>query len=85
MGNNRPVDTKDWVAFLIANGCKYKRTKASHFHYKCPGCIRTITFRENEKQIPPLHLKTNLQTMGKTLNDLYSWIEANKGFKKRKK
>ena len=45
MGNNRPVKTKDWVAFLEANKCNYIRTKASHDHYKCPGCFRTITHR----------------------------------------
>jgi len=75
MGNYRPVDTKVWVAFLLANGCRYIRTKASHDHYKCPGCFRTITHRENEKQIPPMHLMTNLKTMGKSLKDLYDWIE----------
>ena len=46
MGNNRPVKTKNWVRFLIAHNCKYLRTKASHDHYKCPNCWRTITHRE---------------------------------------
>ena len=77
MGNNRPVDTKIWIAFLLAHGCKYDRTRSSHDHYKCPGCFRTITHREKDKQIPPMHLYTNLKTMGKTLKDLYTWIEAN--------
>jgi predicted RNA binding protein YcfA (HicA-like mRNA interferase family) len=77
MGNNRPVKTKDWIAFLLANGCKYIRTSASHDHYKCPNCFRTITHREKDKEIPALHLKTNLATMGKSLQELYSWIEKN--------
>ena len=77
MGNNRPVKTKDWIAFLLANGCKYIRTTASHDHYKCPNCFRTITHREKDKEIPALHLKTNLATMGKSLQELYSWIEKN--------
>lgn len=77
MGNNRPVKTKDWIAFLEGHNCKYIRTRASHDHYKCPNCIRTITHREKDKEIPALHAKTNLQTMGKTLQDLYEWIDKN--------
>lgn len=77
MGNNRPVKTKNWIKFLLAHNCIYKRTTASHVHYKCPNCFRTITFRELDKEIPSLHLRINLQTMGKTLEYLYSWIEEN--------
>lgn len=77
MGNNRPVKTIDWVAFLKAHNCRYLRTEASHDHYKCPNCLRTITHREKDKDIPALHCKTNLKTMGKTLKDLYEWIEKN--------
>lgn len=78
MGNNRPVKTKDWIAFLEAQGCKYIRTTASHSHYKCPKCLRTITHREKDKEIPALHLRTNLATLGKKLSDLYEWIEQNR-------
>lgn len=77
MGNNRPVKTKDWLAFLDAHECKYKGTKGSHDHYRCPGCFRTITHREKDKEIPAMHLKTNLATMGMKLQDLYDWIEKN--------
>lgn len=78
MGNNRPVKTSDWVAFLDSLGCKYLRTKASHDHYKCPNCLRTITHREKDKEIPALHLRMNLQTMGMSLKDLYDWIDKNR-------
>lgn len=77
MGNNRPIKTKCWIAFLIANGCEYIRTKASHDHYKCPCSLRTITHREKDKEVPALHLKTNLTTMGKTLQELYEWVDKN--------
>lgn len=77
MGNNRPVKTKDFVAFLKANNCTYLRTTASHDHYKCPNCWRTITIREKDKEIPAMHIKTNVRTMGKTLEDVYIWIEKN--------
>ncbi len=78
MGNNRPVKTKDWVAYLKFLGCTYIRTTASHDHYRCPKCIRTITHREKDKEIPALHLRTNLATLGKKLSDLYEWIENNR-------
>lgn len=77
MGNNRPVKTKCWEAFLEAHNCKFQRTKASHDHWKCPGCFRTITHRGAEKEIPALHLSTNLKTMGKTMEYFYKWIEEN--------
>jgi predicted RNA binding protein YcfA (HicA-like mRNA interferase family) len=77
MGNNRPVKTKDWISFLKFHGCRHIRTTASHDHYKCPNCFRTITHREKDKEIPAMHAKTNLATMGKTLQELYTWIEEN--------
>lgn len=77
MGNNRPVKTKDWVAFLHHLGCKYLRTKSSHDHYKCPNCFRTITHREKDKEIPFLHIKTNMSTLNKPVEEVYKWIEEN--------
>mgnify|MGYP003678491722 CR=1 FL=1 len=77
MGNNRPVKTKDWERFLKAHKCRYLRTKASHAHYKCPNCWRTITHRPADKDIPPTHLRSNLKTMGLNLKYLYDWIEKN--------
>lgn len=78
MGNNRPVKTKDWRRFLLAHGCEKKRHKStSHEHWKCPNCFRTITFRSQYKEIPALHIKTNLSSLGKTLSELYNWIEKN--------
>ena len=78
MGNNRPIKTKDWVAFLLAHDCKYLRARASHDHYKCKGCFRTITHREKDDEIPLLHLKTNLKSMGLTIQDLHDWIKNNR-------
>lgn len=78
MGNNRPVKTSDWEAFLKFLGCRHIRTKASHDHYKCPNCFRTITHRGKDKDIPAFHLKTNLTTLSLTLDYLYKWIEENR-------
>jgi ribosomal protein L37AE/L43A len=78
LGNNRPIKIKDWVKFLEAHNCKKKRhNKTSHEHWKCPNCFRTITFRSQYKEIPAMHLKTNLTTMGYDLQYLYKWLENN--------
>lgn len=77
MGNNRPIKTKCWIAYLVFKKCVYKRTKASHVHYKCPKCFRTITFRKKDKEIPPLHIQTNLRTLGITMKEFYEWAENN--------
>jgi len=79
LGNNKPVKTKDWIRFLVYKNCVKKRHKGtSHEHWKCPNCFRTIVFRTKDKEIPPLHLKTNLESLGMTLKDLYNWIERKK-------
>ncbi len=77
MGNNRPVKTKCWIKFLEENNCYKLRTTASHDLWKCSNCIRTITFREKDKEIPAMHLRTNLKTMSKTLEELYKWVDEN--------
>ncbi|TLV03357.1 type II toxin-antitoxin system HicA family toxin [Dyadobacter luticola] len=78
MGNNRPVKTKDWIRFLEAHGCmKSRHQDGSHEKWKCPGCFRTITFRHSEKEIPALHIRTNLDSMKLSIEYLYKWIEEN--------
>ena len=60
MGNNRPVKTKDWVAFLLAHDCKYQRTKASHVHYN-KKCLKKKTKKKKK-------IKFFLLTKNKSLN-----------------
>lgn len=76
MGNFRPLALKCWTRFLAYMGYEYDRTKASHEHWKKPG-YRTVTFWGNEKQVPPLHLKTCCTSMGCSLEDLYAWADKN--------
>lgn len=84
MGNNRPVKKKYWIRFLIAHGCEEQKRKTgtSHVFWKCPNCIRTIVFRNQNKEIPFIHLKTNLDTMGYDLNYLYDWLDGKNPSKK---
>lgn len=73
----KPVKTKCFIKFLESKGCKYQRTKASHFHYKCPKCFRTITIREALKDVPGFHIHSNCKTLGIDMKDVYEWIDEN--------
>jgi transposase-like protein len=78
LGNNRPIKKKDWINFLKSHDCHEKRHKGtSHVHWKCPNCFRTITFRNGYKEIPAMHLKSNLKSMGYNLKYLYDWLKKN--------
>lgn len=77
MGNFRPLPTRCFVAFLLLNGFTYNRTTASHDVYTRKGTFRSVIIREKDKDIPALHLKTNCQTIGCTLDVLYNWAETN--------
>lgn len=74
---NNPVKTKCWEKFLTHSGCIYKRTTASHHHWKCAGCRRTITFQGAEKEIPRFHILTNLRTMNVSNDAFNDWAAEN--------
>lgn len=76
MGNFRPLPTKCWEAFLTHCGYKLNRIAASHHQWTKNGS-RTISVWGNEKEIPPLHLKTSCRTIGCTLEKLYEWANEN--------
>lgn len=76
MGDFRPIKTKYFIKFLRQNGCYRTGTKSggSHTYWKKAGLTRRITIREADKEIPPLHIKTNLQTLGLKFEDLEKFI-----------
>jgi len=76
MGNFRPLDTTCWEKFLASLGFTPVRVKGSHFQWKKKG-FRPIPVWGNEKQIPPLHLKTGCSTIGMPMKDLYEWAKEN--------
>lgn len=77
MSNDRPVPTKCWENYLKFNNCYYKSTEASHDKWCCKGCIRSIIFRGNEKEIPFAHIKTNLVTMNISRDVFWKWVKEN--------
>ena len=76
MSNFRPLKTSCWEKFLTSRGFQQNRIKGSRFQWTKPG-KRTIAVWGDEKQIPPLHLKTSCKSIGCTLQELYQWAEEN--------
>lgn len=80
MGGFRPVKTKHFIKFLKVNGCyRLKATSGgSHSYWKRPGLTRRITIREADKEIPPFHIKTNLETLNLKFEDLEAFLDKKK-------
>lgn len=73
----KPIPVSCWRNFLISKGCTYARDKASHEHWKCPNCLRTITFWGSKKEVPGFHIETNLRTMGIPNEEFMQWVNQN--------
>jgi predicted RNA binding protein YcfA (HicA-like mRNA interferase family) len=80
MGDFRPIKTKSFIKFLELHNCYRVGSKSggSHFYWKKPGLTRRITIREADKEIPPLHIKTNLETLGLKFQDLEDYLYKKK-------
>ena len=73
-----PVPTKKWIRFLKINGVVFKRMgKGDHEIWdKIDGSLsRPITFISAEKEIPPMHIRTNLKTLGIDYKDFLKIIK----------
>lgn len=62
----KPVDTRKFKKWLLSKGLKHIRTEASHeiWDYPNDSLLQPVVFRGSKKEIPPLHIKTNLRTLG---------------------
>jgi len=80
MGDFRPIKTKLFIKFLLLHSCYRVNSKSggSHSYWKRPGLTRRITIREADKEIPPLHIKTNLTTLGLKFSDLEVFLNKKK-------
>jgi len=76
MGDNRPIKTICWIKFLKSRNCTPGKG-TNHTKWKCPNCCRSIIFREADKELPFFHVRTNLQTMGISIDEFLKWIEEN--------
>lgn len=80
MSGFRPVKTKLFIKFLKLHNCYRvgQKSGGSHFYWKKPGLTRRITIREADKDIPPFHIKTNLETLGLNFEDLEAFLNKKK-------
>jgi hypothetical protein len=62
----KAIPTKDFILFLESKGLVYRGTKASHDKYDRidKPLKRPVIIRSNYKEIPLLHIHTNLKTLG---------------------
>jgi hypothetical protein len=65
----KPIPTAKFISWLESLGLEYQRSTDTHDHYNYPErspkrLTRTITVRSKYKEIPILHIHTNLKTLG---------------------
>lgn len=65
----KPISTKKFKKFLKKKGLKHLRSRGDHEIWDYPNkskLLRPITFIGCEKEIPALHINTNLKTLDMT-------------------
>ena len=77
----KQVPTKKFIAWLESLGLEYERTRASHDYYNYPKghpkrLLRNVTIRTKYKDIPILHIHTNLKTLGISKETFEKEIQA---------
>jgi hypothetical protein len=76
----KQIPTYKFVRWLESIGLKYERTASSHDHYNYPErhpkrLTRCITVRTKYKEVPMLHIHTNLKTLGISKADFEKQIK----------
>jgi predicted RNA binding protein YcfA (HicA-like mRNA interferase family) len=71
-----------FIAFLESLGLEYERTRASHNFYNYPKgnpkrLNRPVVIRTLYKEIPLLHIHTNLKTLGISKKDFEEYLKRN--------
>jgi hypothetical protein len=83
----KQIETELFIEFLKSLGMVYERHKSSHYTFDNPPgkpqLNRPLIVRINYKEIPILHIHTNLTTLGLTHKDFEAWLKSPR--KKRKK
>lgn len=80
----KQIPTNIFIEFLTSLGLVYKRTKASHFSYNYPDkhpagkLRRPLIVRTNQKEIPLIHIHTNLITLKISKGEFEIWLKNRK-------
>jgi len=70
----RPIKRLLFEKYLRSKGCFLKRTVGGHLVYDRKGLNRPIVI-QSKKEVPISHIKTNLGTLGESLEQFLSDIE----------
>ena len=71
----RPIKRTLFVKYVLSKGCFLKRTEGGHAVYDKTGLNRPIIIQHHFKEVPIHHIKTNLNTLGETLEQFHKDIE----------
>jgi len=75
----KPIPTKKFKKYLKYKGLKHLRSEGDHEIWDFPNdnrLFRPVTFIGCEKEIPALHIKTNLKTLGISYSDFENEIAS---------
>ena len=77
MGITAPVRTRCFEKWLEQQGCKEDKKSTNHRKFKCPGCRRSLIMDRGFKEIPFIHVKTNIKHMGWDMPRFKEWEKEN--------
>jgi len=74
----KPVPLPKFKKFLKKIGLVHKRTEGGHemWDYPDDSLERPVTLQTHEKEVPRLHIKTNLKTIGMDIKEFEKIIKA---------
>ncbi|MCG8322769.1 MAG: type II toxin-antitoxin system HicA family toxin [Cytophagales bacterium] len=75
MGKLTSIKVTTFRKFLEQVGCKFYRVRASHEIWGRKDLTRPITFRNTKKEIEPFHIRTNLKTLGISVDQFLQIIK----------
>ncbi len=70
----RPIKRRKYEKFLKLVGCELQRTKGDHLIYSRPGLKRPVVIT-SDSEVPVFHIRTNLRTLGMTVEEYLNIIE----------
>lgn len=85
----KQIETELFIEYLISLGLVYERHKASHYVFDNPEgkpkLDRPLIVRTKHKEIPILHIHTNLKTLGISHKDFEEWLKQPAKLRKNNK
>jgi len=78
----KQIETELFIEYLKSLGLRYERHKSSHYVFDWPEdkpqLDRPLIVRIKHKEIPILHIHTNLATLGISHKEFEKWLKTPK-------